>query len=292
MKLFSALIIGGTFLMASSCTAQNNGFQSTPDGLEYKYITKGDGTISPKVGDFAVMNLTFKIGDSLLINTLAMNEGKPVTQQVQASRMKGDLMEGLQMMKAGDSIEFRMLMDTLSARAGQPKPEWTKAGDYATWNVKMVEVKTKEQMEKETAEKSAAEAKKEDSVLQAYFKKNGIKNAQKTASGLYYVIHKEGTGENPKAGQKVTVNYTGRDLNGKKFDSNVDSAFHHVAPFDFVLDQHRVIAGWDEGVALLKKGSKATFYIPSVLAYGERGAGAQIPPNSILIFDIELLNIQ
>jgi len=221
-----------------------------------------------------------------------MNDGQPVTQQFQAPRMKGDLMEGLLMMKAGDSMEFRMLMDTLSARTGQPKPAWAKPGDYATWNVKMVDIKTKEQMDKETAEKGAVEAKKEDSILQAYFKTKGIKNVQKTADGMYYVIHKDGTGALPKAGQTVTVNYTGRDLTGKKFDSNVDSAFHHVEPFQFALGQHHVIKGWDRGVALLKKGSKATFYIPSALAYGERGAGSQIPPNSILIFDIELLDFQ
>jgi FKBP-type peptidyl-prolyl cis-trans isomerase len=294
MRYLSFLLLGSA-LITASCNAQDpaaKAFKTTPNGLEYKFIQKGAGTQQLGAGDFAQLNLIFKIGDSLVINTLAMNENKPVMQQCQKPTMKGDLMEGLMMMKAGDSAIFRMSMDTLAARMHQPKPEYAKAGDYATWEVRMVNVMTKEQMEAETAKAEKGQSEKEDQELQAYFKKNNIQNVKKTASGMYYVIHKPGTGESPVKGQKVTVNYTGKDLNGKKFDSNVDSAFHHVQPFSFDLDQHQVIKGWDEGLALMKKGMEATFYIPSKLAYGQRGAGGQIPPNSILIFDIELVSFQ
>ena len=286
----------GSACLAASCNAQNassGGFQQNANGLEYKYIVRGNGTQVPQIGDFGEMNVIFKIGDSVIINTMIMNDNKPVPQQFQKPTIKGDLMEGLMMMKAGDSVIFRMPMDTFAARTHQPKPQWTKPGDYATWEVKMVSVMTKEQMEAASAQREKGEAQKEDAALQAYFKEHNIKNPQKTASGLYYVVHQAGTGASPKAGDKVTVNYTGMDLNGKKFDSNIDSAFHHVEPFQFTLGSHQVIKGWDEGVALLKKGSKATFYIPSPLAYGERGAGGgQIPPNSILIFDIELIHFE
>jgi len=106
------------------------------------------------------------------------------------------------------------------------------------------------------------------------------------------VISKPGTGPNAAAGQKVTVNYTGINMAGETFDSNVDPKFNHVEPFNFDLGNHSVIAGWDEGVALLNKGSKATLYIPSGLAYGPMARGPQIPANSILIFDIELLDFK
>lgn len=279
-----------TATQPAAVTAVDKDFIQTPSGLEYKKIVSGTGTTTPKVGDFGEMHVIFKIGDSVMINTFEMNQQMPVMQQLQAPTMKGDLMEGLQTMKAGDSTVFRMLMDTLSARANQPKPSWAKAGDYATWEVKMVSVKTKQQVEAESAEKEKGQITIDDKLIQEYFKTKGIKNAKKDASGLYYVVHNPGAGASPKEGQKVTVNYSGQNLNGVKFDSNTDPAFNHVEPFSFDLGKSSVIKGWDKGVALMKKGMKATFYLPSSLGYGERGAGDKIPPNAILIFDIELVS--
>ncbi len=267
-------------------------FVKSPDGLDYKIVTKGTGTITPQPGDMGEMHVKFRIGDTVMINTIEMNHGQPVPQQFQQPSMKGDLMEGLMRMKAGDSVVFRMLMDTLVARAHQPKPAWVKPGDYAVWEVKMVNVKTKAQAEAEAKNKEATQTAADDKLIQAYFKSKGIKNAKKAPSGFYYVIQKPGAGLGPKAGQKVTVNYTGQNLQGEKFDSNVDPSFGHVEPFSFDLGKRNVIRGWDEGVALMKKGMKATFYFPSALAYGDRGAGDKIPPNAILIFDIELLSFQ
>lgn len=127
-------------------------------------------------------------------------------------------------------------------------------------------------------------------LLQEYLTKNNIK-ATKTASGLYYKIDRQGTGDNPKVGQKVSVNYTGMLLNGEKFDSNVDPQFQHVQPFEFNLGTGAVIKGWDEGIALLKKGGKGTLYIPANLAYGENSPSPKIPANSVLMFEVELINI-
>jgi peptidylprolyl isomerase len=113
-------------------------------------------------------------------------------------------------------------------------------------------------------------------------------DAKKTASGLYYVITKEGTGPQAAAGNTVYVDYTGTLVSGKKFDSSYDRG----TPIDFTLGHGEVIAGWDEGLALLKKGAKATFIIPSSLAYGASGAGPVIPPGATLIFDVELVDVQ
>lgn len=108
-----------------------------------------------------------------------------------------------------------------------------------------------------------------------------------TASGLKYVDEKVGTGEAAKAGDKVSVHYTGRLKDGKKFDSSVD----RQEPFNFPLGAGRVIKGWDEGVAGMKVGGKRKLIIPSELGYGARGAGGVIPPNAELHFDVELLKI-
>ena len=104
-------------------------------------------------------------------------------------------------------------------------------------------------------------------------------------SGLQYEILNEGDGKQPSAKDTVRCHYHGTLTDGTVFDSSVQRG----EPAEFPLNQ--VIAGWTEGVQLMKEGAKYRFYIPYNLAYGERGAGAQIPPYSALIFDVELLKV-
>ncbi|MGZ4959983.1 MAG: FKBP-type peptidyl-prolyl cis-trans isomerase [Methylomonas sp.] len=104
-----------------------------------------------------------------------------------------------------------------------------------------------------------------------------------TASGLQYQVITEGTGATPSATDNVTVHYQGTTIDGKEFDSS----YKRGAPATFPLN--RVIAGWTEGLQLMKEGGKSRLFIPSNLAYGERGAGRDIGPNSALIFDVELI---
>jgi FKBP-type peptidyl-prolyl cis-trans isomerase len=113
-----------------------------------------------------------------------------------------------------------------------------------------------------------------------------------TPSGLQIIDTVVGTGPSPKPGQICVMHYTGwlyeNGQKGKKFDSSVD----RNEPFEFPIGQHRVIAGWDEGVATMKVGGKRTLIIPPTLGYGARGAGGVIPPNATLIFDVELLAVK
>ena len=110
-----------------------------------------------------------------------------------------------------------------------------------------------------------------------------------TASGLQYTDHAVGDGATPKKGQTVQVHYTGwLQSNMTKFDSSVDRG----QPFEFTIGIGQVIKGWDEGVITMKVGGKRTLIIPPSLGYGERGAGTSIPPNSVLVFDVELLGVK
>lgn len=114
----------------------------------------------------------------------------------------------------------------------------------------------------------------------------------KTPSGLKYIDEVVGTGDSPSPGKEVTVNYTGMLENGTKFDSSVDPSFGHVQPFKFNIGLGGVIKGWDEGVMSMKVGGKRRLIIPSELGYGAAGSGPKIPPNSTLIFDVELLGVK
>jgi FKBP-type peptidyl-prolyl cis-trans isomerase len=118
--------------------------------------------------------------------------------------------------------------------------------------------------------------------LEANKAKEGV---QVTETGLQYIVEKEGEGDAPAATSEVTVHYTGKLLDGSVFDSSVERG----QPATFTLN--RVIPGWTEGLQLMKPGAKYTFYIPSDLAYGDRGAPPRIAPNATLIFDVELISI-
>jgi FKBP-type peptidyl-prolyl cis-trans isomerase FkpA len=139
------------------------------------------------------------------------------------------------------------------------------------------------------AKSVSAQKAADDQQLQEYFKKNNIQPL-KGPGGIYYTITKAGSGRNILAGETVTIDYTGKFLDGKAFDSNTDPAFQHLDPLVFEVGTGRVIRGWDKGLQLLKKGSVATLYIPSGMAYGSAARG-RIPANSILVFDISVTDV-
>lgn len=142
------------------------------------------------------------------------------------------------------------------------------------------DLEKKQQAEAAQAGKAARE--EGEKFLKENAKKPGV---TVTASGLQYTVLKEGTGKQPKASDTVRCHYEGTLINGKIFDSS----YRRGEPADFGLCQ--VISGWTEGVQLMKEGAKFRFFIPYNLAYGERGAGSDIPPYAALIFDVELIKV-
>ncbi|MCM0606900.1 MAG: FKBP-type peptidyl-prolyl cis-trans isomerase [Xanthomonadaceae bacterium] len=117
----------------------------------------------------------------------------------------------------------------------------------------------------------------------------GVKASMTNATQLKIEEIKIGSGKEAVAKKQIVVHYTGTLTNGKKFDSSLDQ---NRGPFSFTLGVGQVIRGWDEGFAGMKVGGKRKLTIPPQMAYGERGAGDVIPPNSTLIFDVELLDVK
>ncbi|MCS6935081.1 MAG: peptidylprolyl isomerase [Chitinophagales bacterium] len=146
-----------------------------------------------------------------------------------------------------------------------------------TYQIKKAEADARVKAEQALITKPAAEIVKEK-----------YPNAKKTASGLYYVVEREGTGPKAENGKKVQVHYTGMFANGKKFDSSYD----RNQPLPFTLGAGQVIKGWDEGIALMRVGSKYKLIIPSELGYGPNGYPGAIPGNATLIFDTELISVE
>lgn len=133
------------------------------------------------------------------------------------------------------------------------------------------------------AEKGKAAKAEGEQFLTGNAKKEGVKT---TASGLQYQVLRDGNGKQPKATDQVECHYEGTLIDGTKFDSSYDRGQTATFPLN------QVIAGWTEGLQLMHEGAKYRFFIPYQLAYGERGAGASIPPYAALIFDVELVAVK
>lgn len=265
-------------------------FEVTPGGLFYKYITKGKSNKIAKATDIATIHVEYMLGDSLIFTTKNINAGgEPVTEVLKLPQYRGDVNEGLLMMSPGDKMEFKYSIDSLVAQTKAQMPPFVKSGDFATWTITMHDLMTKEEHDRSQLNQKNEQAVKDDAIILKHLKENKLSYV-KSPSGVYIVFQEEGFDDSPVKGNKVTVNYTGKLMNGKVFDSNTDPKFNHVQPFTFTLLAGQVIKGWDEGVSMMRRKSKATLYIPSTLAYGSRSQGPDIPANSILVFDIEVLD--
>ena len=258
--------------MASCGTGQ----KKTPGGVDYIVHKSGSGA-QLKLGDTVLMNITQRLNDSLLAESRKV-VGAPVPVLIQASREKYDLMEGLALLKEGDSATFIIPIDSLP----QHLP-FGKKGDKLKVTFAVVG--------KYSSAKQIAADEKE---IKSYLDKNKLK-ATATPEGVYVAVNQEGTGAQPTAGDTVYVHYTGKLLNGKVFDSSLDSTLRpgmKLEPIKFPIGRGFVIKGWDAGIGALKKGSKATLVIPSTLAYGLQGSPPAIPSNSVLVFDVELVDVK
>ncbi|MCB0698866.1 MAG: FKBP-type peptidyl-prolyl cis-trans isomerase [Chitinophagales bacterium] len=282
------LTVGISSCSVSKKTTQELPFKTTASGIKYKiYQNEKAGTTHPNEGDYVEIFIKTMFEDSLIFDSKKETNGKPVAFPIKKPAFNGDLTEAILMMTKGDSGTFMVPVDTLKANKQNIQP-WMEEGKSIAYTIKLENITTLEEIRKKQADEAGRQPKVDDSLLHAYFKEHKIM-PQKTESGLYFLIVKESDGNKAIPGQKVTVNYTGKLLDGTVFDSNQDPQFNHVEPFQFVLGRGQVIQGWDEGIAKLKKGEKATLFIPSHMAYGQSSPSPAIPPNSVLIFDVELL---
>ena len=302
------LFVGmAALLFAGAC---QSGFETGEGGLQYR-IVKDAGTDHAVAGDILAVGMIITTDrDSVLNSTYEM--GVPQLIHIAPDTIPGlypgDYNSMFTHLGEGDSAIFRLDMDTMAARTGQPKLDF--ADKYVTFNVKVFKhfkaegltdsVLNAQIMEFYEEEKTKLRT-AEEVKIEKYVSDNKL-DPQTTASGLKYVITEEGTGEKPAPGDTVLVNYTGKLTNGHIFDTSVkevadtqEGLYNPMRPYEparITVGVGMVIAGWDEGLQLFPNGTKGTFIIPSGLGYGEQGEmRAKIPPFAPLIFDIEIVDI-
>ncbi|MEO9968108.1 MAG: FKBP-type peptidyl-prolyl cis-trans isomerase [Reichenbachiella sp.] len=305
MKYNTLLAILAISVLTIACSEE----RTTKSGVKVKIVEKGEST---PLKDSTILQLNMKYVNSNGNDMWNSKEvGGPVAIQYLKSvwSTRGTMYEAFEVMNVGDSAIFEIdAKDLYEKSFNSGVPDSLDSASNITFYAKIIAMMTTEEFqeyqkaeyekaqeearikrEEEQAERLEAAAetiRKDGEAIDQYLADNGI-TAQTTESGLRYVITQPGQGENAASGNRVSVHYNGTLLDGTKFDSSYDRG----QPFGFVLGQGRVILGWDEGIALLNKGAKATLYIPSSLAYGERDT-ERIPANSILKFDVELVDFQ
>ncbi len=277
---------------------EKNKITATPTatGIYVNFLTPGTGRNIQKT-EYVKMNLSVTTIDGKKIFS-TLDNGKPITFEYgQPFDTKG-FDEAIGLMKNGSKAT---VVVPSSMGFGEKGRKDRNGGDLidpyspVIYDIEILSVVAKAQYEKDmkaeeaAAKKAADEAmSKEPSLIQKYLSDNKI-SAKPSASGLYYIEKSKGSGAKALPGKKVKVQYTGKLFNGKVFDSSLTRT--PSKPFEFVLGQGQVIPGWDEGIALMNAGGKATFIVPSKLGYGAQGNGNDIAPYSPLVFDVELVSV-
>lgn len=279
--MLSVILLAGSF---SSCAQET--YRETKNGLQYKFFRQSDAdAMKAQPTDIMTVKMSYFINDSLLFNSDQM--GKPMQFPLMESQFKGDFYEGLAMMAAGDSASFICPADSVFLKIFRVKnmPDFVKSGAMMRFEIAVDKIQNEIDFQNEKMAAMQTQIDESNNKLKNYILENNIQ-VEPTESGLYFIENQKGNGAKPRKGQKVKVHYTGTLPGGVKFDSSLDRG----QPFEFVLGMGQVIAGWDEGIAMMEEGSKATLVIPQHMGYRDRAAGI-IPPFSPLVFEVELLEI-
>lgn len=302
MRSILFLLVASALFYA--CADKGNAAMQTTDlGNRYQLFTANGSGEQVKSGDFVYFHAAMRTeGDSTLFSTRTGGGDLPVIQAATAEATKeevGPVEDVIRKMRAGDSAVVRVNIESFPN-----KPPGMEADSVVLYDVIITEVVSEEEFTaRQAAKQSEAEAKRslirELEPERLAFAAQTVKdyNAGKfegkletTPSGLKYIVHEEGNGTQAEAGKGVVVQYIGSLVtDGSVFDQS----FGRGEGIPFQLGAGRVIPGWDEGIALLKEGDKATFFIPSELGYGAQGTpDGSIPPGSELAFYVELEDVQ
>lgn len=289
--LFSLLCI----LFLAGCATEGRRLK-TESGYEYEIVRKGSSEPIP-VNSYVFFHMSLMADDSLLQSTTTM--GKPsVLKLMEDNKNYGQLKPLIDLMATlheGDSLLFYFPLDSFENKP----PDFETLTGPLVYHVGIVDimdetafqahsdsVRIEQDKIKQVVRDRLPEIEsKTKATYDAYKKGELADQIQTTESGLKYIIHEQGDGPKPAQGDQVSVHYYGMlDADARMFDSS----FRAGQPYQFPLGVGQVIPGWDEGLMLLNKGTKATFFIPASLGYGAAGSPPVIPENADLIFYVEL----
>lgn len=282
---FIMVCLSAMLLLTACGEGKFPGYKKTADGLYYKFYRQDASAQKPKPSDFLKVEMACYLHDSLYYDF--QNSGRDVYSQMAESKFAGDLQEGYAMMHVGDSASFYVKADSIAIcyYDQDPVAVGLTPEDYFRYEVKLVEVKSKEdfqagidRMKKQMIEASKAE-------LAAYIEKESIKETP-SESGIYIIPMEKGRGRCPVKGEKVELDFAAYLLNGQQ----VGSTFGMDEKFTFVLGENYVIPGWEVILPKMHLGERVKAIVPFEMAYGEHQVGS-VPAYSNMVYDMKLLKI-
>lgn len=261
---------------------QQTGFVESETGLKYWFHVQNPDSMKVEQYDVVEVLMNYRTADTILFEA----NGQPISFQIDPIT-DGDLLEGIMMMRKGDSATFGISPAKffIEMMKYNELPEHVKDADFLYFDIKVLKIRpepaTLRTNRLEKRERRLAEPGK----IQRYVTQNNIQ-VSPTQSGLYIIELQAGEGREAKHGNMVTVHFTGSFLNGRPFDSSYDRG----APITFDLGKGEVIPAWDEAIAGMNAGGKLWLIAPSSIAYGDQQRG-NIKPHTPLIFEIELIKV-
>ena len=300
MKTLAVFCIAATAFTACGPKSELEGFKRTKSGLHYTFAQENKGAQQVEMGDVLVVEMKMRLDDSIMFD----NTGNPQRLiQVTDPMFQGDLPEGLLMLHSGDIATFAVAADSIAARFPMPPFYKEGMGMKVYYEIKLSSIVKKADIEKEQLEYEAAMEKarnEEPELIAKYIADNNI-TVKPTENGLYIIEKKKGKGAKVEMGKRVRVNYTGKLLNGKVFDTSIESVAQEngvynparkYEPLAYKVGEMSLIQGWEQAMNSLSAGSVATIIMPSELGYGTRGSQPHIAPYSPLVFELEVVSVE
>lgn len=282
------------FLIGTGCNTAR--YKKLNSGLEYKII-KGNGNKEIKAGNFVEMVVSQFYNDSLLSSAI---DTVPQIFPIDSMRIPGEYVRIFLQAKAGDSITTRISTDSIAKL--NPLPPFAKEHQYFGTRFKIINVYEKQEdamnaqkelgIRRHHADSLAMEHSKvaDEQTIKDYLKKNNI-NAIRSPQGTYVQVINEGTGAKVDSGKAASVLYRGKLFNGLEFDKSYDSTGKPTQPYTFVVGGMGAIEGWSDGMVYFREGGEGRLFIPSARAYGTRGSGPDIKPNTPIMFEVKITKV-
>ncbi|OEK03196.1 hypothetical protein BFP97_17440 [Roseivirga sp. 4D4] len=290
MKRNICVFLVALFVLIVGCD-QTPPYVMLDSGLKYRLLDD-KGADKPRMGDVMFMDMAHYLGDSLIFQTeeggffINPNIGAPP-----------EIREVLNLTGEGDSLQIEMSLGDYARFTGLPISPRMDTTQSVTWNIRVTEIEN----ESTVIERNRlAQAKTDKELIEAFIVNNNLE-ASSTEEGLYYVTLESGNGVFPKDGDEVFLKYSMSLLDGTLIDTSSEVIAREndlfnpnriYGPRSFVLGDREILRGWNIGMPKFSKGAKGTLLIPSDLAYGTSGFGSQIGPNTVIVFDVELVDIK
>jgi FKBP-type peptidyl-prolyl cis-trans isomerase len=288
MTYRTIILIFTASLIFSSCErfAKYPGFKNAGNGIYYQLHAMGEDSVKARAGDYITVNIAYlTMEDSLFFKGIRKI-------QVSEPAYEGAIDECFSMLSVGESATFIIPADNFFAVTLQnPLPRFISAGSHIRITIEMLEIQSENayNSEKEAFLSWIEDFGDYEKVILKQFIAEEKLDVNPLPSGIYYLILNQGIGKKVETGDTVTVNYEGRFLNGKFFDSTIK----RKQPFQFVYGtEWQVIEGLEEAIGMMREGEKSLFILPSERGFGTGGStNSVIPPFTSLIFEVEILKV-